>query len=151
MGVSGVFTVGTIAADGIRSSQLTEMRLLDLPQSIVELTTKDGSVAIVPAVTHVDGNMRRPLSDDLAGITCRIKRFDNARESYEQFWQFTPWGDIDTVMFVGTPGVKRCPVDDRRFPGFYRFSPYTGAELVWESQESSLLARSPRTASVVRS
>lgn len=125
---------GGFAARGIRSSLLMEMRLLDMPRSVVELTAKDGSVSIVSAVTQGDQNNRRTLADRLAGITYRVKRFNTAREAYEQHWRFTPWKDIDTVMFVGTPGVKRCPVDDRRFPGFYRFSPYTGTELVWEGQ-----------------
>lgn len=120
---------------GVPSLRLSQMRLIDVRESTVELTTKDDSVSIVSAVEQAVGGGRRTLADVLAGITCRVKRFDRAREAYEQHWEFTAWRDIDTVMFVGTPGVKRCPVDDRRFPGFYHFSPYTGSELVWEGQE----------------
>lgn len=123
----------------VSSHRLAQLRVFNDRHAAVEIKSKDGSVSQVSGVLQAGKGRERSLHDPLAGLTYQVDRFKSVAGRYETIWQFVPWKELDTAVFVGTPGIKSCPVDGRRFPGQYMYSPYTGDALAWEDKPATLM------------
>lgn len=111
----------------IKKRSLARMRVLDSQNFTSELVLKNGQTLVATEPMH--GTER------FSSLTW----YEAVRDSETGQVRYlgpihTAMSEIDTVIFGATPGVKRCTVDGRYFPGEYWFCPYDATELFWQEQ-----------------